>query len=79
MLFGSEVQNRVRKCYSCQALIEGSDSDYASHYAEVHESDPLFACELCDDVSTDSSLYQSHIKSHFSSIRSVKQRSEKRW
>lgn len=67
LLFGSEAENRIRKCFNCQALIKGSDLDFASHYVEVHDCDPVFVCELCDEITMDSSLYQNHLESHFKS------------
>lgn len=63
--FGAEVESRVRKCSICCCLIEGSDAVYASHYTETHECDPTFSCELCDQVSVESTVYFSHIQSHF--------------
>lgn len=65
MLFGSEAENRIRKCFNCQTLVKGSDSFYASHYIEVHECDPVYVCEFCDEISSDPSLYLTHLKSHF--------------
>lgn len=65
MLFGSEAENRLRKCYNCETLVKGSDSLYASHFIEVHECDPVYVCEFCGDICSDPLLYQSHLKGHF--------------
>jgi len=65
MLFGSSSENRVRKCFICSCLIEGSDSVYASHYSEVHQSEASFVCEFCGEVNAASSLHHLHVDTHF--------------
>lgn len=65
MLFGSNAENRLRKCVICSILIEGPDSIYASHYSEVHQSEASFKCELCGEVNTASPAHYRHIQSHF--------------
>jgi hypothetical protein len=65
MVFGPNAENRTRKCYDCQELVEGSDDVYAAHYDEVHQCEAAFTCEICDQVSSSASEYHSHITEHF--------------
>ena len=69
MVFGPEAENRTRKCYECQELVEGSDDVYSAHYDEVHQCEPAFACEICDQVNNSASEYHTHIKEHFKQLK----------
>ena len=64
MLFGPDAENRMRKCSECHEIIEGSDAVYAAHYEEVHECEPAFTCEICDQVVNSASEYHNHLKEH---------------
>jgi len=65
LLFGSNVENRLRKCVICSLLIEGPDSNYESHYSEAHQTEASFVCELCGEVNSSTPVHYRHIQSHF--------------
>ena len=49
-------KDQVWKCQFCTEEIRGSPKEVKEHYATLHESAPIFPCQLCDKVALNSNL-----------------------
>ncbi|KAK4037765.1 zinc finger protein 2 isoform X2 [Daphnia magna] len=57
-------KDQVWKCQYCTEEIRGSPKDVKEHYATLHDSVPIFPCQLCDKVCRSVNYYRIHRLSH---------------